>query len=79
MALTYVRATDTIITMHKPDKICPKCGSLNIRTWTELTDEQKFLVERLPMSAEYPLEARKKHRFCTRCWFEGTEPVETTA
>jgi len=41
-----------------------------MKNWAELTDEQKFLIERLPMSAEYSPKQRKKHRFCTRCWFE---------
>ena len=36
----------------------------------ELDEEQIFLVQRLPASAEYTTEERKKHRFCTRCWFE---------
>ncbi|MEO6051943.1 MAG: hypothetical protein ABIP78_11505 [Pyrinomonadaceae bacterium] len=51
-------------------KICPRCGSQKIKSWTEMTADEKFVVERLPMSAEYAREERKKHRFCTRCWFE---------
>ena len=50
-----------------------------MKDWDELTDEQKMLVERLPMSAEYPPNIRKKHRFCTRCWFEETVPQSTLA
>jgi hypothetical protein len=41
-----------------------------MKAWTELTGEQKFLVERLPGSADFTEGERKKHRFCTRCWFE---------
>jgi hypothetical protein len=41
-----------------------------MKTWEELSGEQKFLVERLPMSAEFSPDQRKKHRFCERCWFE---------
>jgi hypothetical protein len=44
-----------------------------MKTWEELSGEQKFLVERLPMSAEFPTEQRKKHRFCERCWFEDIQ------
>jgi hypothetical protein len=44
-----------------------------MKSWADLTEEQKLLAERLPMSAEYSLEERKKHRFCTRCWFEEGE------
>jgi len=43
-----------------------------MKSWAELTDEQKFLVERLPRNAEFAKEQRKKHRFCERCWFEET-------
>ena len=41
-----------------------------MKTWAELTDDEKLLVKSLPMSAEFTLAERKKHRFCTRCWFE---------
>ena len=54
------------------DKICPNCGAPKLKDWKELTDEQKFLVERLPKNVEFSNEERKKHRFCERCWFEDT-------
>jgi len=41
-----------------------------MKTWAELVDEEKMLVEKLPLSADHPLHQRKKHRFCTRCWYE---------
>jgi len=44
-----------------------------MKAWAELSDEQKMLVERLPLSAEFTLSQRKKHRFCTRCWFEESD------
>jgi len=49
---------------------CPKCGARELKRWGDLDDDQKFLAERLPASAEYTIAERKKHRFCTRCWFE---------
>ena len=52
------------------EKICPNCGALKMKNWSDLTDEQKFLVERLPLNSEFSAEQRKKHRFCERCWFE---------
>lgn len=55
------------------EKICPNCGAVKMKTWDELDFEQKFLVERLPASADYLPQERKKHRFCVRCWFEETE------
>ncbi len=54
------------------EKICPQCQYPMMKSWEELNDEQKFLVERLPMSADLSLEQRKKNLFCPRCWFEQT-------
>ena len=53
-----------------PQKSCPQCGSPKIKSWDELNDEQKFLVERLALSGDFTLSERKRHRFCTRCFFE---------
>jgi hypothetical protein len=55
------------------EKICPQCGAPKMKSWNELSDEQKFLVERLPRNTEFTHEQRKKHRFCERCWFETAE------
>ncbi len=52
------------------NKICPQCGAPKLKNWQDLTDEQKFLVERLPLNTDYTPEQRKKHRFCERCFFE---------
>jgi hypothetical protein len=56
------------------EKTCPQCLSVKLKSWTELTDEQKFLVERLPRNTEFTPDERKKHRFCDRCWFEEITP-----
>jgi len=50
-----------------------------MKSWPELTADEKLLADKLPLSAEYCLEKRKKHRFCTRCWFEQVEKDLTTA
>lgn len=55
------------------ENICPNCGAAKLKTWDELDFEQKIIVERLPASAEYSKAERKKHRFCTRCFFEEVE------
>ena len=57
-----------------PEKFCPQCGSPKMKSWDELNDEQKFLVERLALSADFTLSERKKHRFCARCFFETVLP-----
>jgi ribosomal protein S27AE len=58
-------------------KHCPRCQSPTIKAWTDLTEERKFLVERLPGSADFTPEEREKHRFCTRCWFEEIGAVRS--
>lgn len=51
---------------------CPKCGYKKLKTWDELSSDEKMVLKVQP--AEIPLEQRKKHRFCVRCWFEeGTD------
>ncbi len=52
------------------EKACPQCGSPKIKEWKDLNGEQKFLVERLPLSAEFSLEERKQNRWCVKCWYE---------
>lgn len=59
--------------MPSTEKICPRCGGVKMKSWAELNEEQQMLVRKLPLSAEYRHSARKKHRFCTRCWFELVE------
>ena len=52
---------------------CPRCGASPLRSWRELTDEERELARRLPLSADYSDEERAaRHLFCTRCWHEET-------
>jgi hypothetical protein len=44
-----------------------------MHAWHELTDDEKLLAAKLPASADHNNEQRKKHRFCTRCWFESSD------
>jgi hypothetical protein len=49
---------------------CPRCAG-HLREWSELGDEEREVVKRLPASAEFSLEERKAiRRWCTRCWYE---------
>ncbi|MDQ3321777.1 MAG: hypothetical protein M3525_04980 [Acidobacteriota bacterium] len=57
-----------------PEKMCPKCHYPKMKSWEELSGEEKFLIEKLPPSAEFSPAERKKHRFCERCRFEAVEP-----
>jgi len=43
-----------------------------LRGWTELTDEEREIVKRLPQSAGYESSERESsHRWCNRCWYEA--------
>jgi RNase P subunit RPR2 len=50
-------------------KTCKNCGSMKFKTWEDLTDDEKFIIERLPDNSEFTIEQRKKHRFCKRCLY----------
>ena len=55
------------------DKRCPRCGEEPLRTWEELSDDERQVVQRLPDSTFYDASERETlHRWCTRCWFEST-------
>jgi hypothetical protein len=55
---------------------CPRCGAGRVRAWSELTDEDREVVRRLPASADYSLEVRQtSHQWCTRCWYEEISGV----
>ncbi|HKP83395.1 MAG TPA: hypothetical protein VJT69_15295 [Pyrinomonadaceae bacterium] len=51
-----------------------------MKTWSELTDEEREVVKRLPAPAEYSLEERQAtHQWCTRCWYENKATDEHRA
>ena len=59
---------------------CPRCGEQPLKTWSELSDEQQQVVQRLPASAEYSSDERlTTHQWCTRCWYEETSDKERSA
>ena len=54
-------------------KRCPRCDAGRLRGLSELNDEEREVVKRLPASADYLVEERAaRHRWCTRCWYEDT-------
>jgi hypothetical protein len=53
------------------DNRCPRCED-RLQSWTELNDEEREMVKRLP-AGDYSLEERKaRHRWCVRCWYEDS-------
>ena len=62
------------------DDRCARCGEGRLRSWSELGDDEREVVRRLPASAEYSQEVREQsHRWCTRCWYEATDDMSRTA
>lgn len=54
-------------------KPCPRCGAGRLSGWSELSDEEREVVKRLPASADYSIgERAARHRWCPRCWYEDT-------
>ena len=60
-------------------EICPRCQIGKLKTWSELSADERILAERLPASAEVSPEERKRHLFCPRCWFETDDFRESNA
>jgi hypothetical protein len=59
---------------------CPRCGAGRLRNWSELNDEERELVRRLPASAEYDLHERTAtHCWCPRCWYEESTDMTHNA
>jgi hypothetical protein len=53
---------------------CPRCEKPGLKTWSQLSDEEREVVKRLPASKDYSLAERQAtHRWCTRCWFEAAD------
>jgi ribosomal protein S27AE len=59
--------------MEQEKAVCPRCGSMRLKRWEDLARDEQIAAERLPSSAQFTVEHRKKHRFCTRCWYETAE------
>ena len=56
---------------------CPRCDGMTVRGWSDLTAEEQEVVRRLPQSGGYSLAERlRRHRWCTRCWFEWSDSEE---
>lgn len=53
------------------NKKCPKCYEGVLRSWHELSEDEREILKRLPGSADYNRAERESlHRWCTRCWHE---------
>jgi len=51
---------------------CPRCQEGRMRSWHELTEDEREVARRLPGTADYSdAEREATHRWCTRCWYEA--------
>jgi len=61
-------------------KGCPRCEKRGLKTWAELSEEEREVVKRLGRPTEYSEEERQtSHRWCTRCWYEEATPSQRHA
>ena len=57
---------------------CPRCHEAVLKSWAELNDEEREVMQRLPAAGDYPVKERQRlHRWCTRCWHEQTDSTRT--
>lgn len=53
---------------------CPRCSEGQLKSWAELSDDEREVVKRLPDSADFSEDERRAtRRWCPRCWFEATD------
>jgi len=58
---------------------CPRCGAMKVRDWAELTEDQIFLISRLPDFEDLTMPELRRSRFCTKCWHRRDTAAETFA
>ena len=59
---------------------CPNCGTQRLRRWSELDEEEREVVRRLPASADFSFKERVARRlWCVRCWHEETSSAQIEA
>jgi hypothetical protein len=58
---------------------CPQCGNQKLKSWKELTSDEKILIEKLPAAADFKKEERQRNHWCGRCWHEFISDKDATA
>ena len=62
------------------NKGCPRCHESEMRTWNELSDDEREVARRLPAAGDYAAAERQAtHQWCPRCWYEATNGPERHA
>ena len=54
------------------DSRCTRCGEGKIKAWSDLNDEEREVVKRLPSAVGHQtVDGQPMPRWCTRCWYES--------
>lgn len=61
------------------ESLCPRCNSMKVRQWADLTEDQQYLISALPDFEDMTMSELRKSRFCTKCWFRKEVAQETYA
>lgn len=46
---------------------CSKCGHIALKTWDELTEDEKMVFSRFPEVMRLKISEKKMLEFCVRC------------
>jgi len=70
---------DNVMNEHRIDR-CSRCNAEQLRGWSELDEEEREVVRRLPASAGHTIAERAARRlWCVRCWHEETGSAQIDA
>lgn len=59
--------------IKQSDAKCKRCTEGHLKSWSDLNEEERIVVRRLPATTDYSANERETtHRWCTRCWYEET-------
>lgn len=50
-------------------RFCTNCGSPKMKSWDDLTADEKFMAERLTTTSGFSPEEKQHRRFCARCLY----------
>lgn len=51
-----------------PETVCLKCGHGKLKTWNDLSEDEKMIAGRVSNAADFSNKDLWLIRFCVRCW-----------
>ncbi len=51
-----------------PETVCPKCGHRKLKTWNDLSEDEKIIAKRVTDAEDFSIKDLKLMTFCVRCW-----------